>query len=644
MRLIKAMADILRHRGPDDEGFLAADTLTGRVWPLVSTDSQVSGEYLEEFNASANLFLGHRRLSIIDPTPAGHQPMSNSSENCWIVFNGEIYNYLELRAELKDHYHFRTNTDTEVILAAYQKWGLDCVSHFNGMWAFAIYDLSRNVLFASRDRFGVKPFYYATADGNFAFASEIKALLALPFIDRQVNHAAVFDYLAMSLEEHGTEGFFKGIFELKPAHSLELDLGCGTLRIWKYYDLETVTAWEPFVEAEGERHVRRVRELLFDAVRLRLRSDVSVGSCLSGGLDSSSIVCIINELLKGETLAQVGERQKVFTASYPNKLIDESRWAQAVVEKTQTSWHRTYPEAEDLMSDLEDLVLTQEIPFSSTSIYAQYRVLRLARESGVKVLLDGQGGDELFAGYPTYYRAFFAEMAANRDTTRFVREFQSLVNAPVAGRGVLQSLAKLYLLRHLPRELRLYFQKRVSSEHRYFAEDFWTSHIDRLDIVMGSKAFINLNGMLRHNLTADNLKQLLKYEDRNSMRFSIESRTPFADDINLIDYVFRIPSSYKIRDGWSKWLLRESMAGILPEGIRRRVDKVGFATPELAWLRMASAGLRQYLVNDLDAFVDIKAVRKDWDSILLRQSNAGATNFWKIINLGAWLKTYRLAV
>ncbi|OGX06222.1 MAG: asparagine synthase (glutamine-hydrolyzing), partial [Omnitrophica WOR_2 bacterium GWA2_47_8] len=288
------------------------------------------------------MLLAHRRVSIIDLSKAGHQPMPDHDKQLWIVYNGEIYNYRELRKELEiGGYHFQSQTDTEVILAAYEKWGNGCVHKFNGMWAFVIYDRRRNVIFASRDRSGVKPLYYFYNKEKFAFASEIKALLSLPFIPKEINRAAVFDFLALELEEQEEEGFIRSIFELPPAHCFELDLNTGDFRKWRYYQLKFEDAWEKVNDQKLKVYLSDIKELIINAIKLRLRSDVAVGSSLSGGIDSSSIVCVINDLLRKEKIQQIGDVQKTFSACYNDSLIDESRWAKLIVDQTKTAWHRT---------------------------------------------------------------------------------------------------------------------------------------------------------------------------------------------------------------------------------------------------------------------------------------------------------------
>ncbi len=352
--------------------------------------------------------LAHRRLSIIDITAAGHQPMCNISKTLWITYNGEIYNYIELRDELlKKGYKFHTATDTEFILAAYAEWGYECVNRFNGMWAFVIYDKNKKQLFASRDRFGVKPFYYYKDETLFAFASEQKALLQSGIVDFKANEKAVFDYWLFSTMEEEEEGMFKDIYELFPAYSLTLSLETGALKKWQYYTLHYSNDYNDS-NFNLKESVEKIQSLFIDSVRLRLRSDVEVASCLSGGVDSSSIVSAIYKL--------TGKGLNTFTASFTDSGIDESPWAKIVSDYTRSNAHYTFPSSSELLKDLQDLIYCQDIPVWSTSTYAQFRVMRLIHENGIKVALDGQGGDELLGGYGNYYFYYLRDaLQQNRD-------------------------------------------------------------------------------------------------------------------------------------------------------------------------------------------------------------------------------------
>lgn len=639
--VIKNVTDSIRHRGPDDEGYYIAAPEKNIFLELTGSDSKATGERIENFGETANLFLGHRRLSILDLSPMGHQPMLNAKKNLAIIFNGEIYNYIEIKEELKSLGKcFRTNSDTEVLLTAYETWEEKCLDKLNGMWAFVIFDKEKNILFGSRDRFGVKPLYYYLNNEYFAFASEIKAMLNLPFYKKQINPKAVFDYLAVNSIEDEEEEFFKNIYELKPSFAFTYNLKDGSLNKWKYYNLEYTNEWKGFNEKNSEEYIKKVKELTYSAVNLRLRSDVPVGSCLSGGLDSSSVVCVVNDLFRQNNIDH-NEKQKVFTASYNETDIDESKWAKIVADKSEVLWYRTYPTQDELIKDFEDLVFYQEIPFGSTSIYSQYRVMKLAKENNITVLLDGQGADELFAGYTYFFREFFYEMLGKFKINSIFTELCNNKNAPIG----FNELSVLLLKAGVKKTFPFYFKKKISdvsnSENRYINTDLWSANLNRLTKYK-EKEFLNLNDSLFERFTVSGLKNLLKYEDRNSMRFSLESRTPFADDVNLIEYIFNLPSVYKIHKGWSKYLLREAMNGVIPDEIKTRTDKIGFATPEYKWMSAMKDKIYDYLTNDLDEFFDVNDFKKDLDTILNKQVKTGITNIWRFINLAVWKKVYGL--
>jgi asparagine synthase (glutamine-hydrolysing) len=293
------------------------------------------------------------------------------------------------------------------------------------------------------------------------------------------------------------------------------------------------------------------------------------------------------------------------------------------------------------MGDLEDLAYTQDIPFGSTSIYAQFRVMKLAQENGIKVLLDGQGGDELFTGYQPYYGTFVIEMLKAFAISDFIREIRSLNHSPVDLKNLfLYSIKPLYGTL-MPSSVKRLILNMKRKETNYLNTDFWKANKDRLNIIRG-KITTSLNKMLYEYISGLSLKPLLRYEDRNSMRFSIEARTPFADDIDLIEYVFQIPSAFKIYCGWSKYLLRAATEGVLPEGIRRRKDKIGFATPEYSWLNQMKEVFKSYITNDISEFIDVKKMQEDWDKLTQGQAQSGITNLWRFINLAIWRKVYAL--
>lgn len=632
--IILSLTNTLKHRGPDDEGYLAVDTENLKVFELIGDDSVINGEHIKNFKDNANLFLGHRRLSIIDPTPAGHQPMANDDKTIWIVFNGEIYNYLEIRDELKSKgYIFKTASDTEVIIKAYEEWGFDCLHKFNGMWAFVILDLRKKFLFGARDRFGVKPLYYYWDNQNFAFASEIKALLKLPFYKKEINDRAVFDYLVFAWSEKEEETFFKGIYELMPSNYFILNLKSNHLLKEQYYQLKYNDKSEVFDESKAKEYIDKTRFYIEKAVRLRLRSDVPIGSCLSGGVDSSSIVCIINNFLKNEKIENIGDRQKVFTAVYENESIDESKWANIVVKKTNSDWKKIYPKYETLINELEDLIYFQDIPFASTSIYAQYKVMEEVKKNNVKVLLDGQGADELFTGYTSYYLAFYKELISTLSFSHLFSEIKYNENAPWGYLGIFKELLKNELIIRLPENIfcKLFIKNR--GELKLLPEDFILTNKDQI-VFFRDIHYKNLNQMLFKFMTLDNLKQLLRYEDRNSMRFSIEARAPFSDDINLIEYVFNVAGVYKIHNGWSKYLLRQSMKGVVPDEILFRRDKIGFATPCDKW--------NEYILRDMCDIVN-NLLRDYFGQNKLDSPIGflkGKSFSWRFVNFALWYKIF----
>lgn len=631
--LIVSMTNAIRHRGPDDEGFLSYNSGNNSVKLHDSRDNFSPVD-------DCSLLFGHRRLSILDLTKSGHQPFTDSTGRYYIVYNGEIYNYIELREKLiSKGYVFKSGTDTEVLLNMYSEYGENCLEELNGMWSFVILDTEKRRLFGARDRFGVKPFYYFYNREYFAFASEIKALLKLPFIPKSINDSAAFDYLTTGRVQDGELTMFDNIFELEPSHSFNFDLNTFEFKKSKYYNLQYQDTWQKFNQQKSEEYIESIRDKMFSAVDLRLRSDVKVGSCLSGGVDSSTIVCVINELLRDHKISQVGDVQKVFTASFPGTSIDETNWAGIVAEAANVEWFKTQPTSSELLNDIEQLVYIQDVPFGSTTIYTQFKVMKLASQNGVKVLLDGQGGDELFTGYTYFLRPLYNEMIRNFDLKSILNEYKNIGNSPIGRKELLVTLSKSFAKLFFPAGIKRMLLKSKDPEIGFINKGLFTKHRNRLEFAKLTE-FTKLNDSLHDQFTFSSLRELLKYEDRNSMNFSIEARTPFADDINLIEYVFNIPSSYKIRNGWTKYLLRESMKGIIPDVIRKRTDKLGFATPEYYWLNDIKDELKKYFTPDLNYYFDTDSILKNWDNIFSNLERTGITNFWRFINFAIWKKVY----
>jgi len=606
---IRKGLDAIRHRGPDDEGYLFLNTIGNNFLPASGYDTcrdlrdrhkDVSEIDVSEFD----LVLGHRRLSIIDLSSRGHQPMSYADGDLFITYNGEIFNYRDLRAELQTTgYHFNSDTDTEVILAAYQEWGQQCVRRFNGQWAFCIYDRRNKLLFCSRDRFGVKPFYYWLDSNCFVFASEIKSITAMPFINTQLNIPLVSEFVIFCELDTSEETLCNGIYQLPPSHNLVVDLKETRTRTERYYELAYLDQIGDYHHKQALRYADDIRDLLVDSVRIRLISDVPVGSCLSGGLDSSSIVFIINKLLdeSGGTVKEIGERQKTFTAAYDDPSVDERVHADEVIRNTRVDAYYSYPNAETFWNDLESFLYHQDGLCFSTNAYPEWDLMRLASRH-IKVVLNGQGGDELFGGYPRYEILYLADMIRGRRTKDLFAALSGLINRKGFSQTALYASIGGFLAL-TPEGLKPFVFRKWFGEHHRAMERLLNKrfsidkHLAKLIAWMQS-----LNQFLITDTTQTYLPQLLHYDDRNAAAFSIENRVPFTDH-RLADYVHSIPSVYKVHKGWSKWLLRLAMRDLLPDRILWRKDKLGFPTPLRQWMThglspvpqlMKKYGIRKY--------------------------------------------------
>ena len=651
--LARAMTTAVAHRGPDDEGYAyfdlrgAALVSGGAATPAscyrhTAPYTPAPGDHADSPVLAA---LGHRRLSIIDVSPAGHQPMCSADGRFWIVYNGEIYNYLELRDELTSLGHaFQTPGDTEVILEAYARWGQACLQRLNGMFAFVLIDREHRRLFAARDRFGVKPLYYWVApDGLVAFASEIKQFTVLPGWRPRVNGQRVYDFLNWALQDHTDETLFEGVRQLRGGEALELELGQhapptgpgGRLRVSRWYELEARPYTGTFADAALE-----LQRLLTDSVRLRMRSDVPVGSCLSGGLDSSSIVCIMNRLLRGHDAHGL---QKTFSACSTVKRYDEREFIDEVVRSTGTEAHYVYVDVDELFPALDRMTYHQDEPFLSTSIYAQWCVFQLAAANQVKVVLDGQGSDEQLAGYHNYFAPHFGQLLRGLRWMTLAREMRALhrVHSYHALWGV-QQMADNVFPEALRQPLRRLVGKPGTDTPWIDLERLGAAPRDPFLEVGGAKAR-SVRSMSRAQLGATSIPMLLHWEDRDSMAHSIEARVPFLD-YRLVEFVLGLPDDYKIARGTTKRVLREAMRGVLPERVRERVDKKGFATPEEVWLRQdGSDRFRAALAEAVDISGGV-LTREVHD--LLERTIAGKEPFsprlWRCINFGRWLKTFGL--
>lgn len=573
----KDAVDIIEHRGPNGEGFLTYNPATQRLdrLPLNGNDSFKIG-------------FGFRRLSIIDLSHSADQPFSLVDANLHIIFNGEIYNYKELRTELEGLGHtFKTNSDTEVLLSSYREWGEECVHRFNGMWAFAILDIERSRIFCSRDRFGIKPFYYFASEEQLIFGSEIKQLFTAG-VAKEINENVLKDFLENSLVDHTEETFFKNILQLPGGHKLIINFEDSkfSYHIERFWKLEKSDEDDHLNFEEAS---KKFKSLLEDSIKLRRRSDVPLGSCLSGGLDSSSIVCLAANQVDGEF--------NTLTSMYEGSQFDESKYAKMVNESKGNIRANFCGLTENILIDeIDQLIWYQDEPFGSFSIMAQWEVMKLAKRIKVTVLLDGQGGDELLGGYRKYYAFYLKELIRSGKYFKALNElFYLLKNREF------NFLSKEGFKRYL-----------FSNSNASFLSDRGRSLKNMKKIGLSSANSVREKSL--EDIEFFSFPALLRYEDRNSMAHSIESRVPFMD-YRVVQFAYSSSSAFKIRKGFTKAMLREALKGVLPEVIRTRISKLGFATPQSDWMEAElNQHFKQYFAKMNNPYLDNRFIAKDFDS------------------------------
>lgn len=594
-----SMTDVLSHRGPDGFGY----------WR----------------NPGGEVLLGHRRLSILDLSDAASQPM-HFRDRYTIIHNGEIYNYKELREELrKKGYSFKTQSDTEVILAAYDHWEDECVDHFNGMFAFAIWDEELQELFAARDRFGEKPFYYFFDGQQFIFASEMKAIWAAG-IEKQANLQLLFNFLTIGYvdnPERPEETFYSTINKLPPASLLYYNPASKELSVEKYWDIDIAAINKKITDAEA---MEKFNFLFTESVRKRLRSDVSIGTSLSGGLDSSSVAAIAAGQGAHHFLPQV------FTAVFPGFEKDESVFSKEVADTFHLEQFTTAVTADNLLKNWGKLCYHQEEPFGSASVFPQFQVYELAKQNHTNVLLDGQGADEILAGYSKYYKWYWQELFVKR---KLVSSGEIKAAKKI---GVQESFTAKNIMAALFPDF-----ASVILERQYLLKALRQEDLNRDFIKLQSKeayystpSHFNLNGALYFNTCMHGLEELLRYADRNAMAHGCEVRLPFLDH-ELVEFVFSLPSHFKIRQGWTKWLLRTSMNEKLPASIAWRKDKVGFEPPQQQW--MQDKKVQEFIHEAKKKMVNEKVLKPGvlTKSILPLGSTAVDNYDWRYLSAAAFI-------
>ncbi len=610
--LIQEMLKTIHHRGPDAEG-----------------------TYLKN-----NFAIGHKRLSIIDLSDAGNQPMHFQGRYS-IVYNGEVYNYIELRSELlKQGYNFFSETDTEVIMAAYDCWGEDCLNKFNGMWAFAIYDDVKKILFCARDRFGIKPFYYFLNNDKFLFASEIKQILKVMPVAAKMNEDRVWDFLCNGITEWSDTTFFKDIKQLSAGTCGIFALEKNNWQVKKWYNIE-----KHHILNNYKKNVKVFKKTFLDSLYLRLRADVPIGACLSGGLDSSSIVCGISELFNNSveihTISSCFDKEE-------EKKYDEQEYIDEVIKLTNAVSHKIYVNIEDIFAKLDKIIWHMDEPFTTTSICAQWEVFEEAQRNNLTVMLDGQGADEQLAGYTGFYLPTFIEFLKKRKVIELYKAIKNFDKK----RGKVEDICANSILEDALKNLfsnrkwwKILSKLKVYGKKKENKNDCGKKIPYPYPLNKGTiKGIYNINDFdqFTKDMIQVNLQALLHFEDRNSMAHSIETRVPFLD-YRLVEAIYDMPAEHKIRNGYTKAVMRSAMKGILPEKIRLRMSKLGFATPEEVWIHAHQEYFRNELLKAckiLDQIVEEKKVLEWFDYCI--KNNVKDYFSFRIICLGRWVKIFNV--
>ncbi len=609
--------DCINHRGPDDHG-----------WVNWNQGTPEYGKSSQRLNG--NLIQGHTRLSILDLSDLGWQPMASECGNFSLVYNGEIYNYLELKVELESlGFVFRSNTDTEVLLYSLIQWGELSLPKLRGMFAFTFFDAAKKELLVARDFFGIKPLYYSCVGDNIIFSSEVSSILLNDDVSKKYNPQMIYEYLLTGASDHTTSSMYQDINQFPSASysKIKIDGKKPIVNVIRYWDIDLNNKITPsFDEA-----VREVRRLFLDSVKIHMRSDVVVGAALSGGIDSSAIVCCVKHLYPEKQL-------HTFSFIAEDESLSEEKWIDIVNQHVNAKVHKIQVNREELVEDLDDLMVAQGEPFGSTSIYAQYRVFKEAKEKSIKVMLDGQGADEMLAGY-IFFQA--SVLAASIRKLNFLKAYKFFNSCVKNTSSTSFYLFKITVQELLPSSIAQFLKKNLISSKKLK----WLSTNWLFENAVSNKNIFRrkvnrkapLKGHLKSNLLELGIPHLLRYEDRNSMRWSVESRVPFLD-VDLVEYIYSLPEEYIINnEGLSKYVFREAMRGIVPDEILDRKDKIGFSTPEKSWLTKMDLWVKSELDNAVNfSMFDLKNLKSEWSRVL-----KGEVVFdfrcWRWINLIAWL-------
>jgi asparagine synthase (glutamine-hydrolysing) len=605
----------MTHRGPDDAGITQRRPSPSESGPVVA--------------------LGSRRLAIIDPTAAGHQPMITPDGRLALVYNGEIYNHVELRAELeRAGYAFRTHSDTEVLLAAWLHWGPSALDKLVGMFAFAVHDRDAGRLFLVRDWFGIKPLYYARWHGGVAFASEIGALLEFPGIDRRLDPQRLHRFLTSMTSDHGSGTMLAAVRQVPAASFVSIDVGSRVVaEPIRYWHLDLARRSDLSLDEAAT----RLHELFTDSVRLHLRSDVPIGFALSGGIDSSAVVMVARQLL--------GATSALHTFSYVNDhpIVSERRYSEHVAQAARSIADPFTIDPEELTASFADLIDAQGEPFPDPVIFAQYRMFARARDAGVKVVLTGEGADELFAGYDRFAPVRLASLLRTGRWISGARLLRHATHAGATPSRLLRAAAGTVAPGPLRRAIRLV--RGNDSGEGWMRTAWFVKRCGDSGALQQRRAEHTLHESLVASIEHVTLPALLRYQDRNAMAWSVENRVPFLTR-PLVEFALSLPAEYLLTaTGIRKAVFRVAMEGIVPKTVLDRRGKIGFSTPAPHWLAEIAPWIELRLPAACDLpFLDGGALRREWDAVRTHYSWRGARMVWRCLCVAEWIERRAVAL
>jgi len=649
MKEIENMTNVIKYRGPDDEGFVGFDSLSN-VYVRGGNDTPVNiykheasflpNQKIEYSDNKFQILLAHRRLSIIDLSAYGHQPMCDVTGRYWIVFNGEIYNYQELKTELSAKgIKFQTETDTEVIIESYKMWGVSCQNRFNGMWSIVLYDSKEKTIFLSRDRFGIKPLYYwVSPEKQFLVASEIKQFTVHPSWKPILNRSAAYDYLFYSMTDHNESTLFDGVFRILPGHyylgKIEdiISMEKENIAPMKWFNYKANRFDGSFTDA-----IREFRSYFKSAIKLHMRADVEVATALSGGLDSSSIVCEVNNVLKNDKDAL---QQKTFSSCSEDKRYDEKIWIDEVVAATGVDAHFVFPDGKDIFKLTDTIVWHMDEPYQSQSAFLGYNVFEMAKSKNIKVLLNGQGADEYLSGYTEFRSLRTMRMLYKGHFRKFSQETR---NKPIGSlfkfvfSNIFYNLGLSKLVYFLPISIFRGDIKNIINT-KILGSNFKHPH---------SKVSYRKNStqeITEHQLSIEPLQKYLRWEDRNSMAHSIEARVPFLD-YRLVEFCRSLPIEYLDDYDESKKILIHALKDILPSKIVGRKDKKGFITPEERWFTQDFVKEFDTMFRDnvrySQGIINQEKAQEYFNNVRLKKIPFDYT-YWRIILFCIWMKVFKV--